>query len=58
MTPLEPIWKRLMGNCHLTRDTLTAIRAQGFRVEGVQRESLRKALPIVRPTVRGTGVRM
>jgi ubiquinone/menaquinone biosynthesis C-methylase UbiE len=27
---LEPLWRRLMGNCHLTRATLPSIRDAGF----------------------------
>lgn len=50
---VEPVWKRLAGNCHLTRRTSEAIRRAGFVVESERRESMRKALPIVRPTVRG-----
>src|SRR2546423_2662946 len=50
---IEPVWKHLMGNCHLTRRTEAAIAAAGFRIEGIQRESIRKALPIVRPSIRG-----
>jgi ubiquinone/menaquinone biosynthesis C-methylase UbiE len=50
---VEPVWKRLAGNCHLTRRTGEAIRRAGFVVEDERRESMRKALPIVRPTVRG-----
>src|SRR6266571_1590314 len=50
---IEPVWKHLMGNCHLTRRTEAAIEAAGFRIERIQRESMRKALPIVRPSIRG-----
>jgi hypothetical protein len=50
---IEPVWKHLMGNCHLTRRTEAAIAAAGFEFERIQRESIRKALPIVRPSVRG-----
>lgn len=50
---LEPVWKRLAGNCHLTRDTEQAIEAAGFEVEHVTRESMRQAMPIVRPSIRG-----
>jgi ubiquinone/menaquinone biosynthesis C-methylase UbiE len=50
---VEPVWRRLAGNCHLTRRTGDAIRRAGFVVEDERRESMRKALPIVRPTVRG-----
>jgi ubiquinone/menaquinone biosynthesis C-methylase UbiE len=50
---IEPVWKHLMGNCHLTRRTEAAIAAAGFQIERIQRESIRKALPIVRPSIRG-----
>ena len=50
---IEPVWKHLMGNCHLTRRTEAAITAAGLRIERIQRESIRKALPIVRPSIRG-----
>ena len=50
---VEPVWKHLMGNCHLTRRTEAAIAAAGFEIERIQRESIRKALPIVRPSIRG-----
>jgi len=51
---IEPVWKHLMGNCHLTRRTEAAIAAAGLDIEQIQRESIRKALPIVRPSIRGT----
>jgi ubiquinone/menaquinone biosynthesis C-methylase UbiE len=50
---IEPVWKHLMGNCHLTRRTEAAIEAAGFRIERIQRESMRKALPVCRPSIRG-----
>ena len=54
---LEPLWSRVSGNCHLTRRTGEAIRDAGFEVEREVRASLRKALPIVRPCVRGVARR-
>lgn len=51
---IEPVWKHLMGNCHLTRRTEAAIAAAGFEFERIERESIRKALPIVRPSIRGS----
>jgi ubiquinone/menaquinone biosynthesis C-methylase UbiE len=50
---IEPVWKHLMGNCHLTRRTEAAITAAGLQIERIERESIRKALPIVRPSIRG-----
>ncbi|MDQ0665342.1 ubiquinone/menaquinone biosynthesis C-methylase UbiE [Arthrobacter ulcerisalmonis] len=34
---LTPLWGRLMGGCHLNRDTLAAITAAGFTVQDNQR---------------------
>ena len=53
---LEPMWRHLAGNCHLCRDTERNIAAAGFTFERIARESARKALPIVRPTIRGVAV--
>jgi ubiquinone/menaquinone biosynthesis C-methylase UbiE len=50
---LEPFWSPIAGNCHLTRDTAHAIESAGFAFESIVRESMRKALFIVRPTIRG-----
>jgi ubiquinone/menaquinone biosynthesis C-methylase UbiE len=53
---LEPGWRRMAGNCHLTRDTETAIRSAGFELGECERASMRGALPIIRPTIRGFAV--
>ena len=50
---VEPFWKRIAGGCHLTRRTADSIVAAGFTVADVRRESMRKAWPLVRPTIRG-----
>lgn len=50
---VEPLWKRAFGNCHLTRDTAAAIERAGFEIDELQRQSMRKANPVVRPTIRG-----
>lgn len=50
---IEPVWRRVSGNCHLTRRTADAIAAAGFEVIDLRRESMRKAWPLVRPTIRG-----
>ena len=54
---VEPLWKRLAGGCHLTRRTAEAIVAAGFAIPNIQRESMRKAWPLVRPTIRGVAVK-
>lgn len=53
----EPVWKRLAGNCHLTRDTERLIEGAGFVIESVSRESIRKAMPLARPSVRGVATK-
>jgi ubiquinone/menaquinone biosynthesis C-methylase UbiE len=50
---IEPIWKLLVGNCHLTRPTEEAITSGGFVLQSVTRDSMRGAPPFVRPTIRG-----
>lgn len=35
-TALTPLQHRLAGNCHLDRDTPTALRAAGFALEGIR----------------------
>lgn len=32
---IEPVWKRVMGNCHLTREVAGAVKNAGFTVEGL-----------------------
>ena len=50
---LTPLWRRLMGNCHLNRETEQAILDTGFEITRIERESMRKAPSVVRPTIRG-----
>ena len=50
---INPLWRKLAGNCHLNRETEEAIVAAGFEISDIKRESMRKALPLVRPTIRG-----
>ncbi len=50
---LEPGWRFMAGNCHLTRRTEDAIAEMGFALEDVRRESIRKVAGVVRPSVRG-----
>jgi ubiquinone/menaquinone biosynthesis C-methylase UbiE len=50
---INPLWRKVAGNCHLNRETESAILATGFKIVEIKRESMRKAPPIVRPTIRG-----
>ena len=54
---LTPIWRRLMGNCHLNRETERAIVDCGFEISRIARESMRKAPPFARPTIRGIAIK-
>ena len=54
---INPIWKTFMGNCHLNRETEQAIIGEGFEIVQIERESMRKAPPIVRPTIRGIAIK-
>ncbi len=54
---LEPFWKRLADNCHLTRDTTSAIRLAGFDFEQLTREGMPEAPPFVAATIRGVAVK-
>jgi len=54
---IEPLWKRISGNCHLTRRTEQAILDGGFHIVRIRRESMHKAIPVARPTIRGIAVR-
>jgi ubiquinone/menaquinone biosynthesis C-methylase UbiE len=54
---LEPFWRPVAGNCHLCRDTAASIERAGFQIDRVVRESARKALPIVRPMIRGVATK-
>ncbi|MBT3501130.1 MAG: class I SAM-dependent methyltransferase [Candidatus Marinimicrobia bacterium] len=54
---ITPVWRKIAGNCHLNRDTESAISHAGFTFKEIKRESMRKALPILRPTIRGIAVK-
>lgn len=54
---VEPVWRRMAGNCHLTRTTEQSIRHSGLHLEQITQASMRKAPPILRPTIRGVAFR-
>lgn len=49
---IEPFWSPLAGGCRLTCDTEAAIQRH-FTIPSITRQSMRKAMPFLRPTVRG-----
>jgi ubiquinone/menaquinone biosynthesis C-methylase UbiE len=53
---LEKPWRFLADGCHCNRDTEAALRASTFRVDQLEEGKLPKAIPIVRPLIRGTAV--
>lgn len=54
---IEPIWRRVAGNCHVTRDTASVIEDAGLDIEHIDHVRLPKAAPFLRPAVRGYAVR-
>jgi ubiquinone/menaquinone biosynthesis C-methylase UbiE len=51
---LEKPWHFLGDGCHCNRDTVATIEGSPFELEQVERGRLPKAVPIVRPLVRGS----
>jgi len=39
---IEPVWKRAMGNCHLTRPVTPAVREYGFAIEASDQKYMDK----------------
>ncbi len=54
---LDPFWTRFARGCHLNRDTESAIVGAGLEIVECRRESMRKAVSLVRPTIRGVARR-
>jgi ubiquinone/menaquinone biosynthesis C-methylase UbiE len=50
---LERPWGWVTGGCHPNRDTVAELEAAGLQTDGLVRDGLPKAPPIVRPLVRG-----
>ncbi len=51
---IEPIWGFCAGNCHLTRDTATAILATGLKIEQLTEAPMTGAPAFVQRTIRGS----
>lgn len=50
---IEPIWKRVAGNCHLCRHTDHLMGEAGFQIESLVRESTNIVFPVVTESIRG-----
>ncbi len=54
---INPIWKRISGNCHTNRETEKYMVETGFTIKKITKASMRKAPAFVRPTIRGIAVK-
>jgi SAM-dependent methyltransferase len=54
---LEPPWRFLADGCRCNRDTVATIEASPLSLSEVERGSLPKALPFLRPLIRGSASR-
>jgi ubiquinone/menaquinone biosynthesis C-methylase UbiE len=54
---LEPFWKIIACNCHLTRNTEQEILHAGFKFINIERQSMRGVPAIVRPSIKGVATR-
>jgi SAM-dependent methyltransferase len=52
----EKPWRFMADGCHCNRDTESNLRASSFTVESIDHGALPKAMPIVRPLIRGVAV--
>lgn len=50
---IEPIWKFVGGNCHMTRDTAYEIDTSGFKILDLYTEYMTGAASIINPFIRG-----
>lgn len=50
---IEPVWRRVAGNCHLTRDTAATLGRAGFDTSGLRDEKLPEAPGVVRHMIHG-----
>jgi ubiquinone/menaquinone biosynthesis C-methylase UbiE len=51
---LEKPWRFVADGCHCNRDTEANLRASSFKVEEIDHTKMPKAMPLVRPLIRGT----
>jgi ubiquinone/menaquinone biosynthesis C-methylase UbiE len=53
---LEKPWRFMADGCYCNRDTAATLGASAFKVETIDQTKMPKAIPIVRPLIRGTAV--
>jgi ubiquinone/menaquinone biosynthesis C-methylase UbiE len=54
---LNPLQRKVFGNCHLNRDTRTAIAAAGFDVAAVDDTRIPGSFPLVRAGIYGRAIK-
>jgi ubiquinone/menaquinone biosynthesis C-methylase UbiE len=54
---LTPVQRTICGNCHLNRDTRTAIAEAGFDVSGVEPTAIPGSYPLVREGIYGRAIK-
>ena len=54
---LNFFWRKIAGNCHLNRETERHIVEAGFTIQNIRRDTIRKAMPLFCPTIRGVATR-
>jgi len=52
----EKPWRFMADGCHCNRDTAATLSASAFQIESIDQGKLPKAMPIVRPLIRGSAV--
>jgi ubiquinone/menaquinone biosynthesis C-methylase UbiE len=52
----EKPWRFMADGCYCNRDTEANLRASSFQVEAIEHGKMPKAMPIVRPLIRGTAI--
>jgi ubiquinone/menaquinone biosynthesis C-methylase UbiE len=53
---LEKPWRFMADGCYCNRDTEASLRASPFEIETIEYGKMPKAMPIVRPLIRGTAI--
>ena len=52
----EKPWRFMADGCYCNRDTEANLRSSSFQVEAIEHGKMPKAMPIVRPLIRGSAI--
>ena len=50
---INPLWRKMMGNCHLNRETESKLITSGFKIDQIKREDMATVIAPLLPTIRG-----